>query len=149
MTASATLPLPTTLAGTQVRVTDAAGASRLAQLLYVSTSQVNYAMPADAVAGRAEVVITSGSGAVSSGTVEIASVAPGMFSANADGIDTAAAYVSQVRGGVVVATFDVARFDTQLGRYVALPINMSAINDDLILSIFGTGIAKVPFRLFR
>ncbi len=77
MTASATLPLPTTLAGTQVRVTDAAGASRLAQLLYVSSLQVNYVMPADTVAGRAEVVITSGSGAVSSGTVEIASVAPG------------------------------------------------------------------------
>jgi uncharacterized protein (TIGR03437 family) len=140
---SATLPLPMTLAGTQVRVTDAAGTPRFASLFYVSPSQVNYVMPADTVAGRADVVITSVSGAVSSGTVEITSVAPGIFSANSDGIGTAAAYVTQVHNGAAVSTYDVARFDAQQGRFVAQPINMSPTNDDFILSIFGTGIRNV------
>ncbi len=137
---SATLPLPMTLEGTQVRVTDAAGTPRFAPLFYVSPSQVNYVMPAGTVAGRAEIAITSGSGAVSSGTVEITSVAPGIFSANSDGTGTAAAYVTQVRNGAAVSTFDVAVFDAQQGRFVALPIDMSATTDDFILSIFGTGI---------
>ena len=137
---SATLPLPMTLVGTQVRVTDVTGTPRFAPLFYVSPSQVNYVMPAGTVAGRAEVVITSGSGAVSSGTAEITSVAPGIFSANSDGTGTAAAYVTQVRNGAAVSTFDVAQFDAQQGRFVAQPINMSATTDDFILSIFGTGI---------
>jgi len=137
--AASSVPLPLTLAGTQVMVRDATGVSRSAPLFYVSPQQVNYHLPAGIVTGRVEVIITSAAGVVSTGSLNIQSVSPGMFSANANGSGIAAGYVTQVRGGVIVGTQDVARLDTQSGSFVARPINLSATNDDMVLTLFGTG----------
>src|SRR5262249_17822038 len=46
-----TLPLPTELAGTTVKVKDSAGAERLAPLFSVSPTQVNYQIPVGTAAG--------------------------------------------------------------------------------------------------
>src|SRR5262245_38141360 len=43
---AASLPLPTTLAGTTVKVSDSAGATRDAPLFFVAPTQVNYLIPA-------------------------------------------------------------------------------------------------------
>jgi len=42
---AATVPLPTTLAGTTVRVRDSAGVERLGPLFFVSAGQINYQLP--------------------------------------------------------------------------------------------------------
>src|SRR5262249_9652231 len=60
-----TLPLPTELARTTVKVKDSAGAERLAPLFSVSPTQVNYQIPVGTAAGEATVIITSGDGSVS------------------------------------------------------------------------------------
>ena len=70
--AGATLPLPTELAGTTVRVKDSNGAERFAPLFFVSPTQINYQMPPETAAGAATVTITSGNGALSIGAVQIA-----------------------------------------------------------------------------
>ena len=44
--AATTLPLPTQLAGTTVKIKDSAGIERLAPLFFVSPTQVNYQIPA-------------------------------------------------------------------------------------------------------
>jgi hypothetical protein len=81
--AAATIPLPTRLAGTTVRVTDGAGVERFAPLFFVSPDQINYLIPEGTLAGPASVTVTSGDGKVSTGMVPIALVAPGLFAANA------------------------------------------------------------------
>src|SRR5262249_22078591 len=48
-----TLPLPTQLAGTSVKVKDNAGVERLSPLFFVSPNQINYEMPPGTAAGPA------------------------------------------------------------------------------------------------
>ena len=71
--------LPVTLGGATVSVRDAAGTLRLGQVFYVGPEQVNFVIPADTATGPALVTLTSSSGATATTTVDIASVAPSIF----------------------------------------------------------------------
>jgi uncharacterized protein (TIGR03437 family) len=133
------VPLPTELAGTQVSVRDSAAVERFAPLFFVAPNQVNYQVPPGAANGVASVTITSGDGTSSFGTALINPVAPGLFAANANGQDVAAAVVVRVRNGV--QTFEaVTRFDTTLNKYVPIPIDLGPEGDTVALVLFGTGI---------
>jgi uncharacterized protein (TIGR03437 family) len=88
---AASLPLPTALAGTTVRVQDSTGAERLAPLFYVSPLQVNYQIPPGAAPGPARVTITGGDGRVSVGAAIIAAAAPSLFTLDQSGAGAAAA----------------------------------------------------------
>ena len=57
-----TIPLPTELAGTTVKIKDIAGIERLAPLFFVSPQQVNYQIPAGTIPGAASVIIANVSG---------------------------------------------------------------------------------------
>jgi len=72
------LPLPTTLAGTTIAVTDSAGASRPASLYYVSPQQINFEIPPGTAAGVATLQVNTGSAQLS-GTAPIQRVAPSIF----------------------------------------------------------------------
>jgi uncharacterized protein (TIGR03437 family) len=141
--AANTLPLPTTLAGTTVRVKDSAGVERAAPLFFVAPGQINFLIPPGAVPGMAMITITSGAGAVSMGTVNIATVAPGVFAANANGQGVAAATVLRVKADGTQSFEPVSRFDPAMGRFVSVPIDlgpdMGAASDQVFLILFGTG----------
>ena len=79
------VPLPQTLAGASVAVTDALGVERLAPLFFVSPTQINYQVPVGTTNGEATVTIKQGSTAVARGLLQITGVAPGFFTANASG----------------------------------------------------------------
>ena len=84
-TAGATTNPPlTTLGGATVTVTDSAGTSQPAELLYVSSAQINYIVPDGLAAGAATVAFNSGSG-IQNQTIQLSPVAPGMFTFNASG----------------------------------------------------------------
>lgn len=118
---AATVPLPTTLAGTTVKVRDSNGVERLAPLFYVSGGQVNYQIPAGTAEGTATVTIANGNGAGAINTVEIRTIAPSVFAANASGSGPAAA-VDAITGG-------------------AAPFNATMSNGQPnIISVFGTGL---------
>ncbi|MGH9802027.1 MAG: PQQ-dependent sugar dehydrogenase [Blastocatellia bacterium] len=136
---SAAVPLPTNLGGTQVTVTDSAGANRAAPLFFVSPTQVNYLVPAGTAAGIATVTITNWSGVVSRGTVPINSVAPGLFTANSSGRGVPAAVVERVRANGSRSTEPVAQFDAAQSQFVPLPIDLGAVDDQVFLVPFGTG----------
>ena len=53
------LPLPTNLGGTTVRVNDV-----LARLLFVSPTQINFVIPSETATGTARVVVTAGTPAI-------------------------------------------------------------------------------------
>jgi uncharacterized protein (TIGR03437 family) len=134
-----TLPLPTTLAGTTLRIRDSAGAERPAQLFFVSAGQINYLMPAGLANGAATITVTGGDGAVSIGVVQVAAVAPGLFSANANGQGVASGLALRVRGET--QTFEpIAQFDSAQNRFVTAPIILGPEGDQVFLILYGTGL---------
>jgi uncharacterized protein (TIGR03437 family) len=137
--AAATLPLPTSLAGTTITVKDSAGAERLAPLFFVSPAQANYQMPPGTASGTATVTITNRYGEVSVGTVQIATVAPGLFAANANGQGVAAALALRVRADGSQQFEPVSRFDPAQNRFVSTPIDLGPATDQVFLILFGTG----------
>jgi uncharacterized protein (TIGR03437 family) len=133
------LPLPTTLAGTTVKVRDSAGASRDAPLFFVAPGQVNYLVPAGTAAGAATVTITSGNGAISAGAAQIASVAPGLFSANSNGQGVAAGVVLRVKADGTQIYEAIVEFNSSQNRFFAKPINLGPATDLVYLILYGTG----------
>lgn len=131
-------PLPTTLAGLSIRVTDAAGTTRNAPLFFVSPTQVNYQIPPGTAPGAAIISFVGANGTVASDTANIASVAPGLFSASANGRGLAAAVVQRVRSGAQT-TEPVARFDQTSNQLVAVPIDLGLETDEVFLVLFGSG----------
>jgi uncharacterized protein (TIGR03437 family) len=80
-------------------ITDSSGGTHAAQLLYVSSSQINFVVPSDVGAGAATLTLNTGSTVLNLGTVQIAAVAPGLFSMDGSGSGPAAA-TTEVSGGV-------------------------------------------------
>lgn len=136
-TASA-LPLPTSLGGVTVTVNDLP-----VGLFFVSPNQVNYQIPTGIVTGTASVVVTTSNGVVSRGTINIASVAPSLFTANSDGQGAPAAQVLRVRQNGQQVYEPVAAFDSGAGKFVPATIVRSA-GDQLFLVLYGTGLRNAP-----
>jgi uncharacterized protein (TIGR03437 family) len=138
--AASVAPLPTTLAGTTVKVRDNFGIERLAPLFFVSPEQVNYQLPSGTALGPATVTITNGAGAVSLGAAQVVLVAPGQFAANANGQGIASAVALRVRANGSQSFEPVARFDASQNKFVAAPIELGPESDQLFLIFFCTGV---------
>ena len=137
-TAATSTSLPLQLAGTSITIRDSNNAEHRAPLFYVSPTQVNYLMPKECASGAATITLTNNDGATASGTITIASVAPGLFSATADGRGYAAAYAVRVRNGVQIEE-PIVRWDATQSRFVAVPIDLSNASEPVYLILFGTG----------
>ena len=137
--AASTIPLPASLAGTTVKLKDSAGLERFAPLFFVSPGQVNYQVPRDAAKGIADVTITNSDGNMAQGILQIARVAPGIFSANADGRGVAAAVVLRIKEDGTKSYEPVAQFDPVQNKYVPRPIDLGPENEQVFLVLFGTG----------
>lgn len=137
--AAATLPLPTTLAGTSVTVKDSAGTERLAPLFFVSPTQINYQIPPGTASGQATVIISNSAGIFSTGTIQIGRVMPGVFSADATGRGFAAGQVQRANGAT--AAFEqMVRFDTTQNKFIGIPIDLGLATDRVYLVLYGTGL---------
>ncbi|MFN7929482.1 MAG: hypothetical protein U0Y68_16345 [Blastocatellia bacterium] len=130
------LPLPLQLAGTSVKVRDSLGVERLAPLFYVSKLQVNYQIPVGTAAGMATILVTTASGAISSGSVDVKSTSPGLFAAAANGSGWAAANVLYVKGE--------QRWSGQTASCTAQGCSPTVIDvssaDETYLELYGTGV---------
>lgn len=138
---AASLPLPTQLAGTTVKVKDSAGVERLAPLFFVAPGQVNYQIPPGTSAGTATVTIASGDGTISTGSALIASVAPGIFAANANGLGPAAAVALRVKADGSLVYEPAVRLDGASFVTVAIDLgpDLGNATDQVFLVLFGTG----------
>lgn len=136
-TVSATmLPLPTTLAGTTVKVRDSLGAERNAPLFFVSPNQINYLVPQGTALGAATAIITSGNNKISVASLDVQIVAPGLFTANATGQGAPAGLLLRISNGQ--QTFEPLS-ELQAGNTVPRPINFGPAGDQVFLVLFGTG----------
>jgi uncharacterized protein (TIGR03437 family) len=138
--AAGSLPLPTDLAGTTIKIRDNIGNERLAPLFFVSPQQANFQIAPGTAGGAAFLTFTSGDGKISTGTAEIVSVAPGIFAANSDGQGVTAAVVCRADDPQLQTCRSVARLDSTLNRFVPAPISLGSANDQFFLLLFGTGI---------
>jgi uncharacterized protein (TIGR03437 family) len=128
-----TIPLPTTLGGVTVKVKDVSGNERPAGLFYVSPTQINYQIPAGTVNGVATVTITTATGTMT-GTAQIQSAAPGLYTVNATGQGPAAAQV--VHGNQTSLAFQC---DAAGQNCTPAPIDLSG-NSQVFLVLYGTGL---------
>jgi len=137
---SSSVPLPTGLAGTAVKVKDSSGIERNASLFFVSPEQINYLVPPGTAPGTATVNVIGGGGVFSTGTVQVVPVAPGLFSANASGQGVAAAVVLRIKADGAQIYEAGAQFDAAQNKFVSRPIDLGPETDRVFLLLFGTGI---------
>lgn len=133
-------PLPTTLAGTKVSVKDSAGVERLSPLFFVAPGQVNYQMPPGTATGTATITVASGDNKISLGSQQIASVAPGLFTANVSGEGVPAANVFRLKANGATSTEELSRFDATAGRVVPIPIDLGPEGEQVFGIFYGTGV---------
>jgi uncharacterized protein (TIGR03437 family) len=126
---------PTTLGGTTVSILDSSGAKWQVPLIYVSPRKINYLIPAGVALGAATVTIAPSNGAPQSAQIQIASVAPGIFTLNDSGLVMAT--VLRVSGDQQTSE-DVYQLDAS-GAAIARPIDLGPDSDQLSLIINGTG----------
>lgn len=134
------LPLPTMLAGTTVKIKDGAGKETLAPLFFVSPTQINYQVPADLEPGLSTVTITNSQGQIAKESTQVLTIAPGLFTANATGQGVVAAVALRIKADGSQQYESVARFDQMLNRFVPVPIDLGAVTDQVFLVMFGTGL---------
>jgi uncharacterized protein (TIGR03437 family) len=124
---------------TSVDIIDSTGLTRAATVFYVSAVQVNFAIPAGTAGGNATIVFAKNDGTAVYGGTRIASVAPGLFSADSNGTGVAAGVFrvfhadGTVSSGLTFSCADVA-------TCTATPIALGAAEDQVVLELYGTGI---------
>ncbi|MEK7832373.1 MAG: putative Ig domain-containing protein, partial [Acidobacteriota bacterium] len=148
-TASArTLPLPTTLGGATVKITDSKGVERMAALFFVSPGQINYLLPDGLAEGIARVTITA-NGKTSVGLIDVAPIAPSLFTANSDGRGLPAAVLLRIHADGSQSYEAVTRFDAAQNRFVAVPIEFGGSSEQLFLLLYGTGLRHPGGRAIK
>lgn len=123
-----------------VRVIDNSANVRDAGIAFVSPGQANIVMPPDLLPGGAVLVASRDGAAPQAIRVQIAPVAPGIFTANSDKTGVAAAIFQRVSssGSSSFAVAFMADPQRQ-GHFVAQPIDW-ADDESLYLQLFGTGV---------
>jgi uncharacterized protein (TIGR03437 family) len=131
-----TTPLPTVLAGVTVELTDSAAQTHLLPLVFVSAGQINCLIVGEAALGPARLRISS-AGESAEVAVVVAAVAPGLFAANANGKDVAAAAAVRVDAAGAQHPIEVVDYSAQ--PFVGKPIPLGGASDVVVLLLYGTG----------
>jgi uncharacterized protein (TIGR03437 family) len=134
-----TQPLPTTLGDTSITITDSKGTVSAASLYYVSSGQASFLIPEGVASGAASVkVIRSGTTALT-GSLTIAAVSPGLYSANGNGAGVAAAtYVRASAPNTAVLVFS-CNASASLSC-LSTPILLGAATDTVYVTLYASGI---------
>ena len=133
-------PLPTTLGGVTLSVTDVSGTARNAPLVYVSPTQINFEVPDGTASGLATFTVTNGS-ATQTGNATVQAVAPTLFSMNGAGTGVAAALAIAVQIPTTLQS-PVPVFQCTPNGCVSVPINVG-IDRPIYVSFYGTGIRNL------
>lgn len=115
---------PSTLGGISVRVVENSGVARLAPLLYVSPSQINFELPAGTAPGNVSLEIVNAPAQAAQATVKVDRIAPGLFAYEDN---TAAAYALRLEPN---------------GQQTVLSVRNTVVLDDspVYLVLYATGI---------
>lgn len=131
-------PLPTTLGDATVLVDGVP-----AGLFFVSPAQINYALPEGIAPGTATVTVMRNTQTVSQGLVDVADVAPSLFTADASGAGAPAGVLLRVKANGQQSYESIVRFDAAMNKLVPATIRRSG-DDRLFLILYGTGFRNAP-----
>jgi uncharacterized protein (TIGR03437 family) len=134
-----TTPLPTTLSTTNVFVQDALGSVRAAPFFFVSPDQLNLLLPSGTATGGANLMVYVDGQPYAESRVTVTSVAPGLFTANANGAGVPAAVLLRIKADGSQSYETVAEFNAAANRFVPRQLDFVNDTDRLILLLFGTG----------
>lgn len=121
----------------QILIADSTGAERVAEILYAGPQQLNFLIPGATASGGAVFRLLRNGEVNRTATANIHRVEPGLFSADASGRGWAAATVTTVADGSRVIRL-AAEFNSETGRFVGVPIDVSA--GEVVVSLYGTGL---------
>ena len=132
---SSSIPVPT-LFGTTATLTDSSMAVRQVLMYYASPSQLNFVVPSAAALGTALLSVTSSNGKVSTGQIQIANVAPGLYAADGSGSGPPAGFAAESSApSQLNALFQC---DPASGRCITQPLDVPTDGSALYLILFGT-----------
>ncbi len=137
---AASTPLPTTLGGVTISVTDRANVTCNAPLFFVSAGQANLQVPAETAEGRAKVTIRRQDGSSVTGDLLVDRVGPGLFAANANGQGIGAMVALRISASGAQTYLPVFSYSAAGQRFVPVPVSLGADTDKLYLILFGAGI---------
>ena len=135
---AAAVPLPLSLAGTSVKITDQAGVDHTAPLYFAAPNQINLLIPSEVPLGPVRITVTNANGDTFPIVTAATGTSPGLFAANADGRSIAAAQVVQVFKDGSQSVENVAKLDPAQKLFVPAPISFGS--EQLFLTLYGTGI---------
>lgn len=128
--AATATPLPTTLAGVSVKLTDSTGVSQTVPLFFVSPTQINYLIPSNVAHGIAKLeIVQAENTVVARGAVSVNAVWPGLFTMGQNGRGLVAADVVRVKAN-----------GAQIVESIQSPIDLSIASDRVYLQLYGTGL---------
>ncbi len=133
-------PYPTSLGGISLQIVDSAGTPEAAQLLYVSPDQINFVVPPAAAIGVAAIHIVNGTGMAPSGSMQVQNAAPGLFTANGNGMGVVAAtaYRTLIPTSITSPVM-VFQCGAQPGSCVSVPID-PGIDTPVTVTLYATGL---------
>lgn len=131
---------PTVLQSTSVRITDSTNNSHLTGLNRVWPSTLSRVVPESVSLGSAWLTVWRGTEASEPFPIEISHVAPGLFSANLDGIGPGWGKAVRVDASGEESSQSVSTIDAPLGSRTAIPISLGAETDKVYLGLWATGI---------
>jgi uncharacterized protein (TIGR03437 family) len=137
-----TQPLPTTLGGTQVIVTNDKGDSSEAPLFFVSPNQINFYMPRSVPAGIVNVTVKVNGQTTGATRAALGYFAPALFTADNSGRGMPAAYALRVRRDG--SRTEEPIFDRNAaGAIIPRTIRLTD-DEDVYLILYGTGFNGAP-----
>jgi uncharacterized protein (TIGR03437 family) len=125
---------------TAFTIQDSAGTVFKPDVLVSTPNQVNFVVPDGAAVGQATVSAMDTHGQTLSSAIQVSAVAPGLFSANADGKGVAAAQALVVHADGSRNSLPVFQCGSAPGSCVATPIDLGAASDHVFLILYGTGL---------
>lgn len=141
-TSPSALPLPLLLRGAQLRIySEVDFATRYAELLYVSPTQINFFVPEDLPVGSARVQQYRDGALVREIPMQVATSAPGIFYVGIqNGGPAPAGYGVLVSGN---RQFPMPIYECPGGQCNLSYLEMGGTNDQLYLTLYGTGLRKL------
>jgi uncharacterized protein (TIGR03437 family) len=128
------------MGGVSVKILDASGTERDVPLFDVTPRQLNILIPDGTQGGNATITVTR-PGGTHSGQAMIESVAPGLFSATANGTGWAVGYAIRYKAdGSEESRADLCRWDSTQNKIVGIPIDMGQEGDRTFAILWGTGV---------
>jgi uncharacterized protein (TIGR03437 family) len=137
--AAADTPLPLTLGGTTVTVRDDRGVERRAPLFFVSEKQVNFQIPKGTASGIASVTISTDSGGLAEGQIEITDVAPAFFTNGT----IAAGQIYRLGPDGEGVYEPLSQYDLATNAVIPIAIDLGEDPGPIRLVLYGTGFRKL------